>query len=154
EVQADGRAIVTKLPQAGGCVTPATVKEQLLYEVHDPRSYLTPDVSADFSRVAVETAGPDPVPGSNPNGGRRRERLKVTVGFEGGFLGEAGLSYAGPNAQARARLAADIVEARMRNVHCMQGPIRIDLVGVNSLFATAGERPTDTQDVRLHVALR
>jgi hypothetical protein len=154
EVQADGRAVITKLPQAGGCVTPATVKEQLLYEVHDPRSYLTPDVSADFSRVAVETAGPDRVQVSNANGGKRPERLKVTVGFEGGFLGEAGVSYAGPNAPARGQLAVQIVEQRMRNVHCVQGPIRIDLVGLNSLFATAGERPTDTEDVRLHVALR
>jgi hypothetical protein len=154
EVQADGRAIVTKLAQAGGCVTAATVKEQLLYEVHDPRSYLTPDVRADFSRVAVETAGRDRVQVSNAGGSKRPERLKVTVGFEGGFLGEAGVSYAGPNAQARGRLAAQIVEERMRNVHCVQGPIRADLVGVNSLFSSAGEMPTDTQDVRLHVALR
>ena len=154
EVNADGRAVITKLPQAGGCVTPATVKEQLLYEVHDPRSYLTPDVTADFSRVAIASAGPNRVQVCNASGGQRPECLKVTVGFEGGFLGEAGVSYAGPNAQARGRLAAQIVEERMRNVHCVQGAIRVDLVGVNSLFATARERPTDTEDVRLHVALR
>jgi hypothetical protein len=154
EVEADGRAVITKLPQAGGCVTPATVKEQLLYEVHDPRSYLTPDVSADFSHVAVRAVATDRVQVSEAAGRRRPERLKVTVGFEGGFLGEAGLSYAGPNAQARARLAAGILQERMRTVHSIQGPIRIDLVGVNSLFATAAEMPTDTQDVRLHVALR
>jgi hypothetical protein len=154
EVEADGRAVITKLPQAGGCVTTATVKEQLLYEVHDPRCYLTPDVSADFSRVVVRDSGADRVQVSDAGGRRRPERLKVTVGFEGGFLGEAGMSYAGPNAPQRARLAGEIVEQRMRNVHSVQGPIRIDLVGVNSLFATAGERPTDTEDVRLHVAMR
>jgi hypothetical protein len=154
EVEGDGRAIITKLPQAGGCVTPATVKEQLLYEVHDPRCYLTPDVSADFSRVAVRGIALDRVLVADAGGTGRPERLKVTVGFEGGFLGEAGLSYAGINAQGRARLAAEIVEERMRNLHCVQGPIRINLVGVNSLFATAGELPTDSQDVRLHVALR
>jgi hypothetical protein len=154
EVESDGRAIITKLPQAGGCVTSATIKEQLLYEVHDPRSYLTPDVSADFSKVQIETVGSDRVQVSQAGGTERPERLKVTVGFEGGFLGEAGLSYAGTNAQARARLAAEIVEERMRNVHSVQGPIRIDLVGVNSLFASSGERTTDTQDVRLHVGLR
>jgi hypothetical protein len=154
EVEADGRAVITKLPQAGGCVTTATVKEQLLYEVHDPRCYLTPDVSADFSRVAVREAGIDRVQVTQASGRCRPERLKVTVGFEGGFLAEAGLSYAGPSAQNRARLAAEIVEERMRNVHSVQGAIRIDIVGVNSLFASAGERPTDTEDVRLHVALR
>jgi hypothetical protein len=135
-------------------VTTATVKEQLLYEVHDPRCYLTPDVSADFSRVAVREAGIDRVQVTQASGRCRPERLKVTVGFEGGFLAEAGLSYAGPSAQNRARLAAEIVEERMRNVHSVQGAIRIDIVGVNSLFASAGERPTDTEDVRLHVALR
>jgi hypothetical protein len=154
EVESDGRAIITKLPQAGGCVTSATVKEQLLYEVHDPRSYLTPDVSADFSKVQIETVGSDRVRVSKAGGSKRPDCLKVTVGFEGGFLGEAGLSYAGANAQARAQLAAEIVEERMRNVHSVQGPIRIDLVGVNSLFASSGERTTDTQDVRLHVGLR
>jgi hypothetical protein len=154
EVQQDGCAIITKLAKAGGCVTPATVKEQLLYEVHDPHSYLTPDVTADFADVAVEPVGPDRVQVSNAFGRKRPERLKVTVGFEGGFLGEAGLSYAGANAQGRARLAADILEERMRNVHCVQGPIRIDLVGVNSLFASAGEKPSDTEDVRLRVAIR
>jgi len=154
EVDADGRAIITKLPQAGGCVTSATVKEQLLYEVHDPRSYLTPDVSADFSKVQIQTVGSDRVQVSKAGGTKRPDCLKVTVGFEGGFLGEAGLSYAGANAQARARLAAEIVEERMRNVHSVQGAIRIDLVGVNSLFASSGERTTDTQDVRLHVGLR
>jgi hypothetical protein len=122
--------------------------------VHDPRSYLTPDVSADFSKVQIETVGSDRVQVSKAGGTKRPDCLKVTVGFEGGFLGEAGLSYAGANAQARARLAAEILEERMRNVHSVQGTIRIDLVGVNSLFASSGERTTDTQDVRLHVGLR
>ena len=154
EVEADGSAVVTKLPEAGGCVTPATVKEQLLYEVHDPRSYLTPDVTADFSGVGVRELAPDRVEVSRAGGTSRPERLKVTVGFEGGFLGEAGVSYAGPNAQGRARLAAEIIEERMRNVHAVQGAIRIDLVGVSSLFATAGGTQTDSQDVRVQVALR
>jgi hypothetical protein len=154
EVQADGSAVITKLDSAGGCVTTATVKEQLLYEVHDPRSYLTPDVTADFSAVAVDERGRDRVQVSRAGGRTRPERLKVTVGFEGGFMGEAGVSYAGPNAQGRARLAAEIVEERMRTVHAVQGAIRIDLIGISSLFATAGAPAADTQDVRVHVALR
>src|SRR3954469_6720834 len=95
EVQADGSAVITKLEQAGGCVTPATVKEQLLYEVHDPRMYLTPDVTADFSKVGVRELAPDRVNVSSAGGSARPERLKVTVGFEGGFMAEAGISYAG-----------------------------------------------------------
>jgi hypothetical protein len=154
EVEADGSAVITKLETAGGCVTPATVKEQLLYEVHDPSRYLTPDVTADFSRVTIEERGANRVAVSGAGGASRPERLKVTVGFEGGFLAEAGISYAGPNAQARGRLAADILAERMRHLHRVEEPLRIDLVGVASLFATTGGAPTDTQDVRIHAALR
>jgi hypothetical protein len=154
EVRSDGSAVICKLEQAGGCVTPATVKEQLLYEVHDPKSYLTPDVTADFSQVGVRELAPDRVEVTGASGRARPQRLKVTVGFDGGFLGEAGISYAGPNAQGRARLAAEIVTERMRNIHAVQGPIRVDLIGVCSLFATVGEMPTDSQDVRVRAALR
>lgn len=154
EVEADGSAVITKLAGTGGCVTPATVKEQLLYEVHDPARYLTPDVTADFSNVRVEAVGPDRVRVAGASGGPRPERLKVTVGFDGGWLAEAGISYAGPNAQARAALARAVILERMRAVHGWSGDLRLDLVGVNSLHATALTRTTDTQDVRLHAALR
>src|ERR1700722_2982817 len=122
----------------GGCVTPSTVKEQLLYEVHDPARYLTPDVTADFSRVQIAAAGKDRVKISNASGTARPQTLKVTVGFDGGFLGEAGVSYAGPAAQERGRLAMEIVRDRLSRVHGITSDLRIDLIGVNSLFATAG----------------
>lgn len=153
EVAADGTAIITKLDRTGGCVAPATVKEQLLYEVHDPARYLTPDVTADFSRVEVAPAGPNRVKVSKASGSARPATLKVTVGFDGGFQAEAGVSYAGPAAQQRGQLAADIVRERMARLNG-RADLRIDLIGASSLFATAGLRSTDAQDVRLHVALR
>ncbi len=153
EVSADGSAVITKLANTGGCVTPATVKEQLLYEVHDPARYLTPDVTADFSRVKVAAAGPDRVKVSNASGTPRPATLKVTVGFDGGFQGEAGVSYAGPAAQERGQLAADIVKQRMAPLNG-KADLRVDLIGASSLFATAGLRAMDAQDVRLHVTLR
>lgn len=154
EVNEDGSAVITKLADAGGCVTAGTVKEQLLYEVHDPRRYLTPDVVADFSGVRVENVGQNRVRVSNAGGQARPDTLKVTVGFDGGFQGEAGVSYAGPGAQSRGRLAADIVAQRMRSVHRLTADLRVDLIGSSSLFATAGQRSDDSQDVRLHVAVR
>jgi hypothetical protein len=154
EVEPDGSAVITKLAGTGGCVTAATVKEQLLYEVHDPARYLTPDVTADFSAVAIAPVDVDRVRVSNATGTTRPATLKVTVGFDAGFQGEAGVSYAGPAAQARARLAAAIAGERLRRVHGIAEGLRIDLIGVGSLFATAGARATDTEDVRLHVALR
>lgn len=154
EVDADGGAVITKLPGTGGLVTTGTVKEQLLYEVHDPSRYLTPDVTADFSRVQVAATGPDRVRVSGASGTARPQTLKVTVGFDGGFQGEAGISYAGPAAQDRGRLAAQIVRQRLGGIHGPGVDLRVDLIGVNSLFATAGISAGDAQDVRLHVALR
>jgi len=154
EVQSDGSAVITKLAGTGGCVSTQTVKEQLLYEVHDPAHYLTPDVTADFSRVEIAAAGDNRVKVSNASGTTRPATLKVTVGFDGGFQGEAGVSYAGPAAQERGQLAADIVRERMSRLHGNKSELRVDLIGVSSLFATAGVRATEAQDVRLHVALR
>ncbi|MFI4961801.1 MAG: acyclic terpene utilization AtuA family protein [Hyphomicrobiales bacterium] len=154
EVQSDGSAVITKLAGTGGCVNTQTVKEQLLYEVHDPARYLTPDVTADFSRVEIAAVGDNRVKVSNANGTKRPATLKVTVGFDGGFQGEAGVSYAGPAAQERGQLAADIVRERMVRLHGNKSNLRVDLIGVSSLFATAGVCATEAQDVRLHVALR
>jgi hypothetical protein len=154
EVNLDGSAVVTKLADAGGCVTPQTVKEQLLYEVHDPARYLTPDVTADFSKVRVEAAGKDRVKVSGASGTARPKDLKVTVGFDGGFQAEAGVSYAGSSAQTRGELAVSIVRERMARVHGIDGGLRIDLIGVSSLFATAGASASDARDVRLHATMR
>jgi len=154
EVSADGSAVITKLRETGGFVTEATVKEQLLYEVHDPTKYLTPDITADFSQVVIKDHGNDRVQVSNATGRALPEHLKVTVGFDAGVLAEAGVSYAGPSAAARGRLAADIIEARLKNTHGIKSDIRIDLIGASSLFATAGKVNTDSEDVRLYVATR
>jgi hypothetical protein len=154
EVAADGRAVITKLADAGGMVSARTVKEQVLYEVHDPAAYVTPDVVADFSRVDVREEGTDRVAVGGATGRPRPDRLKVTVAFDGGLLAEAGISYAGPGAQARAELAGAIVKERMIALHGCNAPLRIDLIGVNALHGTALEYPCDAQDVRLHAALR
>jgi hypothetical protein len=154
EVAADGSATITKLPGTGGCVTTATVKEQLLYEVHDPKAYLTPDVTADFSGVNIEDIGSDRVRISGASGRARPEKLKVTVGFDSGFHAEAGVSYAGPAAVARGQLACDIVRRRLSDPHGITDKVRVDLIGASALFATAQQYPADTQDVRLHAALR
>jgi hypothetical protein len=154
EVAADGSAVITKLPDAGGLVSERTVKEQLLYEVHDPAAYVTPDVVADFSRVAIRTDGPDRVAVGGAGGRPRPAQLKVAVAFDGGLLAEAGISYAGPGAKARAGLAGAIIRERMLGLHGCNAPLRIDLIGVSALHATARDWPSDARDVRLRAALR
>ena len=153
EVDERGNCVITKLADAGGMVTPRTVKEQLMYEVHDPAAYLTPDVTADFSRATVQEAGRDRVAVANGSGHKRPDKLKVTVGFDGGFFGEAGVSYAGPNATARAALARDILRERLAHRPGFEA-LRIDLIGINSLHATAHGPRAESADVRVHAAMR
>ncbi|MED5406903.1 MAG: acyclic terpene utilization AtuA family protein [Pseudomonadota bacterium] len=154
EVDADGNAVITKLPGTGGCVDTRTVKEQMLYEVHDPSAYLTPDVTADFSIARVSPAGDDRVQVFGASGTERPEDLKVTVAFDGGYLAEAEVSYAGSGAIERARVAGQIVEERLATVHGIDAPCRTDLIGINALHGIQPEQSSDIRDVRLRIALR
>ncbi|MDX1432052.1 MAG: acyclic terpene utilization AtuA family protein [Gammaproteobacteria bacterium] len=154
EVRADGSAFIGKLEATGGVVDARTVREQLLYEVHDPSCYRTPDVSADFSRVRIDTVAPDRVSVAGAGGAPAPESYKLTVAFDGGYLAEAGISYAGPGAQRRAELAGRIVDERMRMVHGSNAPLRIDVIGAASLHATARRYHDDAEDVRLRCAQR
>ncbi|MDR3440294.1 acyclic terpene utilization AtuA family protein [Telmatospirillum sp.] len=133
EVSEDGAAIITKVAGSGGRVTTATCKEQLLYEIHDPARYLTPDVIADFSKVTVTEAGLDRVSVTGATGHPRPDTLKVSVGYVDGYIGEGQISYAGPNALARGRLALDIVAERLKLTGVDTGEVRFDLVGLDSI---------------------
>ncbi len=130
EISADGSFIITKAEPTGGLVNARTVKEQLLYEIHDPSAYLTPDVIADISEAEVTEVGVNRVAITGIRGHARPDTLKVLACYAGGWLGEAEISYAGPNAQARARLAADIIKRRMGDAL----PLRFDLIGTLSVF--------------------
>ena len=156
EIDEDGGAVITKLDDTGGVVDLRTVKEQLLYEVHDPAAYLTPDVTADFSGVRVEQAAADRVRVRGASGHPRPDRLKVTLGFDGGILAEGEVGYAGPGAGARANLAAEILRERFTTLHGINEPIRIDLIGIASLHATAksGATRPEANDVRVRAAVR
>lgn len=159
-LDADGDIEIGKADGTGGCVDLRTVKEQLLYEVHDPAAYLTPDVVADISAVTVEQVGKDRVAVRNIRGHARPERLKANLFHEGGWIAEGEISYAGPNAAARARLAGDIVRKRMAMLG-HETPVRVDLIGVLSVLADDGgewiaaPQPDEAlaSDVRLRVAL-
>lgn len=155
QIEESGDVVITKLEDSGGMVNLATVKEQLLYEVHDPARYLTPDVIADFSGVQLHETGRDQVQVSSGTGRERPEQLKVTVGFDGGLLGEGGISYAGVNAAARGRLARDILVERLDRIAGIAGNYRIDLVGLSAVHATAQPvEPERAEDVRVRVAMR
>ena len=155
EVGEDGSLIITKVAGSGGAVTARTCKEQLLYEVHDPARYLQPDVTADFSQVGVEEIGSDRVRVSGGRGTRRPSTLKVSVGYVDGFIGEGQISYAGPGALARGRLALDIVRERLKLTGVAASELRFELIGVDSLHGSqVSAHANEPYEVRVRVAGR
>jgi|SRR5262245_1061178 len=155
EIGQDGEIVITKPNGTGGVVDRLTVVEQLLYEIHDPSAYLAPDVILDLTDVEVAEIGKDRVCVSGARGRPAPETLKATVCFDSGLLGEAEISYAGPNAPARAQLAADVVRERLRK-RVPRLEVRIDAIGVVSVLG-AGRSPADLRqaqanDVRLRFA--
>ncbi len=156
EIMPDGSCVVGKADNTGGLVDVRTVKEQLLYEIHDPAAYLTPDVVADVTQATLVEIAPNRVQLSGVRGHVRPPTLKALVYYEGGWLGEAEISYAGPNAEARARLAMEVVRTRMGSTM----PLRFDLIGTLSIFGDdAGlmlseREPTQAEDIRLRAAGR
>lgn len=156
EVGEDGSLVITKVEGSGGAVTAQTCKEQLLYEVHDPEKYLQPDVTADFSQVKVEEIGPDRVRISGGRGTARTATLKVSVGYVDSFIGEGQISYAGPGALARGRLALEIVRERLKLTGVAASEL-FELVGVESLHGaevSARAMANEPYEVRVRVAGR
>ena len=154
EVREDGDLIVTKVEGSGGCVTPATVKEQLLYEIHDPKQYFQPDVVADFSQVRVEAIGSDRVHVTGGRGAPKTGLLKTSVGYVDSYVGEGQISYAGPGAVARGRLALDIVRERLDIIGVQATELRFDLIGVNALHGDTSAEAGEPHEVRVRVAGR
>ena len=157
EVDENGNAVITKTATSGGCVSLQTIKEQTLYEILDPEKYFTPDCVADFSKVRVEQVGKDMVKVEGASGKPPTGLYKCSCGYCDGYIGEGEISYGGIGALERAKLAAEIIEKRLRlkNIHCQE--FHKSFIGYNSLFgdtmteASAGEQPGE---VRLRVAGR
>jgi hypothetical protein len=155
EVGEDGSLVVTKVEGSGGAVTARTCKEQLLYEVHDPRQYFQPDVVADFSQVRVEEIAKDRVRVSGGRGAKRTGTLKVSVGYVDSFIGEGQISYAGPGAFARGRLALDIVRERLKLTGVVASELRFDLIGLDSLHGPqVSAHASEPYEVRIRVTGR
>jgi hypothetical protein len=155
EVDADGGVVITKVAHAGGCVTEATCKEQLVYEIHDPARYLQPDVVADFTEVRVHAEGPDRVRVSGGRGTMHTDTLKVSVAYVDGYIGEGQISYGGPGAVERAKLALEIVRERLAATGVETRELRFDLIGVNAMYGDMAQgEATPPFEVRVRVAGR
>ena len=155
EVDSDGIATFSKVPGSGGEISSRSCTEQLLYEIFDPAAYLQPDVTADFSRITfTETTGGIRMDGAS--GRQRPDRLKVSVGYRDGFIGEGQISYAGPGAVDRGRLALDIVRERLAMRSLSIDELRLELIGVDATnFATGlSSDGSAAREVRVRVAAR
>jgi hypothetical protein len=134
EVSENGEFVITKLEASGGLVTEATCKEQILYEIHDPSSYYTPDGIADYTQVTVQEIARDRVLVKGATGREGNGQLKVSVGYKDCYIGEGEISYGGPGALERAEMAAKIIKRRIELINLPHEELRIDFIGVNSLY--------------------
>lgn len=155
EVGEDGSLTITKLPGTGGLVSEDTCKQQLIYELQDPARYYTPDCTADFQHVSMRQDGPDRVRISGATGHPHNGKLKVSAGYQDCWIGEGQISYGGHNALARARLAGEVVRRRLELTHCQLEELRIDHMGIDSLYGPALSQGAPVPvEVRLRVAGR
>jgi hypothetical protein len=124
---------ITKAPECGGMISEQVCKEQLLYEIHDPANYITPDVTVDISKVTLTQEGRDRVRVDNISGKPRPDTLKLCVGFHAGYKAVCYLSFAWPDAYEKAQYSADILMKKMKRKNLAAEEIRIDYLGLNAL---------------------
>ena len=155
EAEPGGTFVVTKHEGTGGRVTVASVTEQIVYEMGDPSTYITPDVVADFTTIRLEQEGPDRVRVHGIRGRAATEFLKVSIAYSAGWKATGTLTYAWPDAAAKARAADRILRERLDRLGLSFDEIRTELVGWDSTHGPlAGEPPADLPEVQLRVGVR
>lgn len=158
EVSRSGALTITKPEDTGGIVDLRTIKEQLLYELHDPAEYITPDVVLDITAATLAQVGKDRVSIAGLRGRPAPAMLKVTASYEGSWLGEGEVSVAGPNALRRARATAEVLLQRLKMRKLNVRP-RVDLIGVASIHDSddgalwRGYAGPEPEDIRIRLAV-
>jgi hypothetical protein len=149
----DGTFVVTKHPGTGGRVSTHTVTEQLVYEMGDPHSYITPDVVADFTTIRLADDGENRVRVSGIRGSQPTDKLKVSIAYRAGYKAVGTLVYAWPDAQEKARLADRVLRERLDRLG-----LRFDKILTEFVGASAAHGPltpaTDAPEVQLRVGVR
>jgi hypothetical protein len=155
EASADGSFVVTKHPGTGGRVTRATVSEQLVYEMGDPRRYITPDAVADFTTIRLEDAGEDRVRVHGVRGAGPTDLLKVSIAYADGWKAVGSLVYAWPDAVEKARMADRVLRERMDRLGLRFDEVLTEYVGWNATHGPlAGPPPPDLPEVTVRWGVR
>ena len=156
EAEPDGRFAVTKHPGTGGRVNVAGVTEQLVYEIGDPRAYITPDVVADFTTIQLQQAGPDRVQFWGVKGRPATEFYKVSISYAAGFKAVGTMTYGWPDAYKKARLAAQILATRLDRLGLKFAAVHSEFVGANACHGEllSGEPSPNLAEVALRMGVR
>jgi hypothetical protein len=155
EVSPDGSFVVTKHPGTGGVVSVASVTEQLVYEMGDPRSYITPDGIADFTTIQLKQAGPDRVRVSGIRGSPQTPMLKVSVAYFYGYKAVGTLVYSWPEAYDKARAADRILRERLKDLGLEFEQILTEYVGASATHGRLSGPPNpEMPEVQLRVGVR
>ncbi len=155
EASGDGSFVITKHPGTGGVVSVASVTEQLVYEMGDPRSYITPDGVADFTTIHLRQDGKDRVRVSGIRGGPRTPMLKVSIAYFYGYKAVGTLVYAWPEAYDKARSADRIIRGRLEDLGLEYEQILTEFVGVDATHGRLSGKPSpDIPEVQLRIGVR
>ncbi|MED5618827.1 acyclic terpene utilization AtuA family protein [Ideonella sp. BN130291] len=156
EVAEDGSAIITKAPGTGGRINFHTVRQQLLYEVHDPRAYLSPDVVLDMGELRLDDLGSDRVRLRGARGRARPPRLKVVAGYEDGWMGQAVVGFCWPDAMAKARAVVDSVKQQMADRRMATDELCVEFIGHDAFLGPHADRSREAElnEVWLRMAVR
>jgi hypothetical protein len=154
EAEPDGTFTVTKHPGTGGRVNTGVVKEQLLYELGDPKNYITPDCIADFTTIQLRDSGPDRVTVSGIRGKERTEFLKVSISYAYGWKAIGSLVYSWPEAYSKARLAERIVRERIQQLGLQFEEVWAEVLGFNACHGPAAIPVADVPEVQLRIGVR
>lgn len=155
EASPDGTFVITKHEGTGGWVIIPSIKEQLVYEMGDPRAYLTPDCVADFTTVHLEYEGRDRVRVYGIEGRPATEFLKVSISYSGGYKAVGTLMYSWPDAYAKAQVADKILRSRLDRLGLKFDQVLTEFVGANATHGhLAGEPRSDLPEVQLRVGVR
>lgn len=154
EADSGGTMAIAKHENTGGRVTLATVKEQLVYEIGDPRRYMTPDVIADFTSIQLQDDGPDRVRITGAEGRPRPDTLKVSLSYHYGWKATGTLVYSAPDALAKARVADDVVRQRLADLGLQFEKIHTEFFGVNACHGHLAPRVAEPAEVQLRIGVR
>lgn len=155
EASPDGTFVVTKHPNTGGVVSVASVTEQLVYEMGDPKSYITPDGVADFTTIHLRPAGRDRVRVTGIRGGPRTPMLKVSIAYFYGYKAVGTLVYSWPEAYDKARAADRVLRQRLADLGLEFEQILTEFVGVDATHGRLSGHPSpETPEVQLRVGVR